>query len=127
MLFLHKVFVMKTVIGYKLRSIRLQKGWSQEAAADKIHVSQSTYARMEKGNSNTWVAYIDKICNAFNVTLDELMDLSKVVTYNEGDFNKDGLVHINRLNEKLLSQYELRLQEKERYILKLEELLKKSQ
>ena len=57
---------MNSVIGCKLKQLRKNKGMSQEQVADYLHVSQSTYARMESGESYSWAIYINDICQVFD-------------------------------------------------------------
>ena len=58
---------MNTQIGEKLKLLRGNKGMSQEQVSDYLHISQSTYARMEKGETNSWVNYIKPICELFEI------------------------------------------------------------
>jgi transcriptional regulator with XRE-family HTH domain len=37
----------RTYVAYQIRTIRAQRGWSQEQLADKLHTSQSAVSRME--------------------------------------------------------------------------------
>lgn len=54
---------MNTIVGEKIKNLRKSKNLSQEEVAEFIHVSQSTYARMENGSSNSWAGYIIPLCN----------------------------------------------------------------
>ena len=40
---------MNTIVGSKIKALRKEKGLSQEQVADYLHISQSTYARIENG------------------------------------------------------------------------------
>lgn len=116
---------MDVFVGNKLKTLRKQKGLSQEEVAESLHISQSTYARIEKGESSSWTSYINNICNLYEIAPEELLrqDFNTFNQNNtEGDNN--GIV-INNLSEKLIEQYELRLAEKDTYIAKLEKLLDK--
>lgn len=44
---------MNKVIGSKIFELRKSKGWSQEQVAESLQISQSAYARMERGESNS--------------------------------------------------------------------------
>lgn len=37
------------MIGYKLKSLRESKGYSQEFMAEECHIDQSSYSRIESG------------------------------------------------------------------------------
>ena len=41
---------MNTIVGEKIKNLRKSKNLSQEEVAEFIHVSQSTYARMENSD-----------------------------------------------------------------------------
>lgn len=51
----------------KLKALRKKNGLTQEEVADKLCISQSVYARIENGKSNSWSAHLDKICCIFKV------------------------------------------------------------
>ena len=44
------------MIGEKIRSLRERKGFTQKEVADHLHLSRSAYARMERGESNSWAS-----------------------------------------------------------------------
>lgn len=67
-----KMKFMNIIIGNKLKKLRLAKNWSQEQVADCLHISQSTYARMERGEGNAWANYMKKICELYIITPEEL-------------------------------------------------------
>ena len=52
----------------QLKQLRKSKGLTQEEVADKLCISQSAYARLEKGNCKTWGIYLSKLCEIFNVS-----------------------------------------------------------
>lgn len=116
---------MNTLVANKLKTLRKQKGLSQEEVADYLHISQPTYARIEKGESSSWASYINNICNLYEIAPEDLLK-QDTNTFNQHNTkgNNNGIV-INNLSEKLMEQYELRLQEKDSYITKLEKLVNK--
>lgn len=116
---------MDVFVGNKLKTLRKQKGLSQEEVADFLHISQSTYARIEKGESSSWTSYINNICNLYEIAPEELLKQGNIVV-NKDQKGGNGAFVINyNLSEKLIEQYELRLAEKDKYIAKLEKLLDK--
>ncbi len=117
---------MNAVIGSKIRAYRKQKGWSQEHVADLLHLSQSAYARIESGESQSWSNHIEKICEVFDVTPEELVKNDSIILSNnqQGGSSTNALV-INQLSEKLIEQYELRLKEKDELIKELKNKLEK--
>jgi transcriptional regulator with XRE-family HTH domain len=116
---------MNTVIGSKIKAYRKQKGWSQEYVAEILHLSQSAYSRIENGDSNSWVNHLEKICEVFEVTPEELIKNESIILSNnqQGGTSTNALV-INQLSEKLIEQYELRLKEKDELIDELKIRLK---
>ena len=108
---------MKVLIGKKLKNLRTHKFMSQELLADELNMSQSAYARMESGQSNSWVNYIEPICKIFDIAAHELLMSNDTATTSK--------VVSAKLSEKLIEQYELRLQEKNDMIALLKTQLKK--
>lgn len=64
---------MNILIGNKLKQLRKKKNLSQEQLATYLHLSQSAYARMENGENHSWAAHLDKICEFFEITPEELV------------------------------------------------------
>lgn len=123
---------MNNLVGQKLKILRKNKGLSQEEVADFVNISQSSYARIESGNSNSWSLHIDGFCDLFSITPEELLKQdSIVISQNQQGGISGGYVinqTINQLSDKLIEQYEIRLKEKEEIIIQLKkevELLKK--
>lgn len=116
---------MTTEIGNKLKQLRKQKGFSQEQVADYLYISQSAYARMENGESHSWANHIEKICEIYEITPEELFKNDNIIIGNIGTNNGVGYAEVvNQLSEKLIEQYEKRLQEKDELIKELKNKLK---
>ena len=103
---------MNISIGNKLKQQRKNKGMSQEQVADYLHLSQSTYARMQSGESHSWASHIDKICEVFEITPEELVKNEGVIVNSnqEGGTSTNAII-INQLSGKLIEQYEERIKE----------------
>jgi|GEM_PF-2468555 len=56
-------------IGRVIREIREECGNSQADISERLNISRSAYARMECGETSSWVHYIDDICQIFEVRL----------------------------------------------------------
>jgi len=113
---------MNTSIGNKLKQFRKNKGMSQEQEADYLHVSQSAYARMEIGDSHSWASHINKICEVFEITPEELVKNENVIIGNIGTNNGVGYAEVvNQLSEKLIEQYEERIKELKERLKKYED------
>jgi len=117
---------MNVLVGKKIRTLRKQKGLSQEQVADHLHISQSTYARIENGESHSWSSYIEPISKLFEIQPEDLVKTEKVIINNnqQGGSSNNGYI-INQLSEKLIEQYEQRLKDKDEIILLLRAQLKK--
>lgn len=112
---------MNYLVGRKLKSLRKDKGLSQEQVADLVHISQSSYARIENGNSNSWALHIDSFCDLFGITPEELLKQDTIIVnqieHQEGGSNA---YIINQLSDKLIEQYEMRIKEKDALIEQLQ-------
>ena len=110
---------MNTKIGSKLKYLRKQKGLSQEQVAEYLSLSQSAYARMENGESHSWANHIDKICEVFEIEIEELFKQDNIVI-NHNQQGGGGYVQVvNQLSEKLIEQYEDRIKELKEIITEL--------
>lgn len=69
-------------LGQVLKSIRLNRGYSQLLASHKI-VSQGVYSKVEAGTRDLDAAAFFKIANRMNVTPDEIEFISNGYDYNE--------------------------------------------
>lgn len=101
---------MNIVVGNKLKTLRKNKNMSQEEVADYLQISQSSYARMESGESHSWANHILKICNFFEIPPEELLRL---------DENRPEITTLNntdQLSDTIIEQYEERIRELKKVI-----------
>lgn len=116
---------MNNSIGNKLKQLRKKKGLSQEQLSEALHMSQSTYARIENGESNSWSLHLDKITNFFAIKPEELFEQENVViNLNQQGGRFDNAIVINHLSEKLIEQYETRIKEQSEIITQLKSKVK---
>lgn len=113
---------MNTTVANKLKILRKERNWSQEEVAHRLHISQSAYGRIENGESTSWAAHLDAICDLYNISPEELVKQDSIVI-NHNQKGGGGYIQINQLSEKLIEQFEIRLKEKENYIEQLEKKL----
>jgi|SRR5690554_298245 len=113
---------MNTTIGKKLREMRKQKGWSQAQLADSLYLSQSSYARIENGESYSWATHIEQICKVFEITPEELVKTENdvVINNNQQGGHSNNAIVINQLSEKLIEQYEERIKALQKLVDNLE-------
>lgn len=117
---------MDKIVGNKIRNLRKEKGLTQEQLADMLHISQSSFARIENGENSSWANYLTKICEVFEVEPEELVRLDTIViNQNQKGGESNNAFIINQLSEKLIEQFEQRIKEKEELISNLREQLRK--
>jgi transcriptional regulator with XRE-family HTH domain len=63
-------------VNEKIRSIRETKGLTQEQVAEKAGISASVYGDIERGENDPKLSKLQKIAEAFEIQLSELVDLS---------------------------------------------------
>jgi len=64
-------------IGEKIRSLRIQKGISQEELANEAEVPLSQIGRIERGENNPTISTLFVIAKALEVELKVLVDIKK--------------------------------------------------
>lgn len=62
----------------KIRIIRKQKGLSQKALGELIGLEQSAYSKIENGSNILSVPTLLHICNALNVSVNEILNQSPI-------------------------------------------------
>ena len=96
-------------IGKKLRTLRAEKGFTQEKIADLLKIPQATYSNLENNKGKLDLNIIEKIATIYEIDMLDILSDDKLV-FNQknkkGDNN--GLV-INQLSDKLIEQYEERI------------------
>ncbi|MDN3674977.1 helix-turn-helix transcriptional regulator [Flavobacterium branchiarum] len=114
---------MNVIIGKKLKKLRKNKNLSQEQIADFLCISQSAYARIERGESNSWSSHINIICEVFKISPVELMKEDIVDEDEESNSLKESLIS-NPLSEELIEQYAVRIRVLEKVIKELKIIIK---
>ncbi len=104
---------MNTLVGKRIRTLRKQKGLSQEQVADSLHISQSTYARIESGESSSWSSYLEQISALFEIQPEELIKQEHIIVNQnqQGGESNNAYIINQQLSEKLTESYEQRLLE----------------
>ncbi len=60
--------------GDRLRQLRHETGWSQEALAEASGLDRSYYGSVERGKRNIALKNIEALAAVFELTISELMD-----------------------------------------------------
>ena len=63
----------KKTFGEKVKSLRLEKGWSQEKLALTADLDRTYIPGIEKGDRNVSITVIEKIAKALEVEIIELL------------------------------------------------------
>jgi transcriptional regulator with XRE-family HTH domain len=99
-------------IGTNIKKIRELKNFTQEYMAEKLGITQPTYARVEKEDADLTITRLTQISTILEVSLDELIHFNPKGVFNnygsykgtqtgdyiEGDYSKE---YIELLKEKI--------------------------
>ncbi len=66
------------IVGKKIKLERIKRDLSQEQLADLSNISKNFVGAIERGESSPTIETLAKIANAFEISLSELIDVSKV-------------------------------------------------
>lgn len=61
-------------LGEKIKLLRIEKGWSQETLAFKSDLDRTYIPGIEKGSRNVSITVIEKIANAFKLSISDLLN-----------------------------------------------------
>lgn len=124
---------MNTIVAEKIKRLRKAKGLSQETVAEQLSISQSAYARIENGESNSWSHHLEKLSEIFEVKPESFI-MDDTNNFNNQNHELNGgmafqfvgtINTINSLSEKLIEQYEERIEELKNQVKELKSELKK--
>ncbi len=119
-MFYSNIEAVNTTIGKRIRKYREERSLSQEELAEKLHISRSTYQRIENGETNSWINHIENICTTLDVSMEDILkqeegftQINKENTASENSSNNMIQNQTNNYNtsEKLIEQYEERIKE----------------
>ena len=71
------------LIGNKLYNIRNRKLLSRAEVAERAELSDRTYADIERGNVNMRLETLLKICNALNITPNDVLTIAETTPLTE--------------------------------------------
>ena len=123
-----------TIIGNKLRQLRINKGYSQEYMAEILAVSQKTYSNMENDKTSISIEALKKIAEEYRVNILKLLSDEKIMVQQNNflDLSSKQEIIYNHITDELINQLKSRIEdlknslaEKEKYISTLEKLLLK--
>ncbi|WP_291152581.1 helix-turn-helix transcriptional regulator [Flavobacterium sp. UBA7680] len=104
---------MNRIVGNNLKILRKAKNMSQEQVADHLNISQSAYARMERGESTSWAIHFNKICQVFEISAEELVKKELGIATYENLMNTERQTEIAMLSvyRKIIKKYELEIED----------------
>lgn len=111
----------------KLIEKRKERGFSEQELAERVSMTQSTYSRKEKGTAPIFSEEWERIAKALNVDKNEIEEENtNSVIFSNSNFKTkyNGYYIIANQSEKIIEQFEKRLDEKDKEIAFLRELLK---
>ena len=76
-------------IDEKIRTLRKARNWSQEEMAEKLNMSVSGYAKIERGETKPHIPKLKEIADVLNVDLSVLLINDKNVYLISGDNNSN--------------------------------------
>ncbi|MFZ7294849.1 helix-turn-helix domain-containing protein [Avibacterium avium] len=125
----------------KVRVMREIRQWSQEEMADRMGMSVTGYAKIERGQSKLHYDKLEQIANIFNISVNDLIDLDKKMPmwyFGENNnhnianyYSTDNAVHLEleklkliiENQQQLLHSKDLLLQQKDNEIKSLNEII----
>lgn len=111
-------------IGNKLKSLRVNKGYTPEFVAEKLDIALITYRRYERNESVPDLNMLEKIADTYEIAIVDLFNDDNIVLSKgqKGGTSNNALI-INQLSEKLIEQYEIRPKEQTEIIAELKSRL----
>jgi len=113
-------------VGNKIKGLRIEKGFSTDLMAEKLGISEQTYRKYESDKNSPDLNSLEKIAQTLDKNFLDLLPENILFTNND---QKGGLAvaqnlgTINQLSEKLIEQYDKRLEEKDAIIKELKETI----
>lgn len=86
----------------KIRTLRLERGWSEYQLAEKSELPQSTISSWYRKNMQPSIISLEKICNAYNMTLAQFFSSSSLVELT--DIQNEILCEITKLSKQQQEQ-----------------------
>ncbi len=118
---------MKLRIGERIRKVRDLKGFSQQALAEAIEISQKQLSRIETEQISPTFELVEKICAILSVPMKSLLEFNEDIIFNSYTTNQQGgefFAYNNTDIKQVESLYKQLLSEKDKIISLLEEKVK---
>jgi len=80
----------------RIKFMRTFYGWSQEQMAEKLQLATSSYAKIERGQSDVTFSKLQQIAKVFGIELSDLFKLNEKNVFNIiGNSDTQAISHIN--------------------------------
>lgn len=98
------------IIGNKLRTLRVAKGYEPFDIAERLGISKSTYGRYERNESIPDLNMLEKIAKEYEISISDLLSEDRMVfsSKQKGGISNNAII-INQLSVMLIKQFENRL------------------
>lgn len=90
--------------GEKIREIRMQRGYNQEQLAELANLNHVTIAKYESGKVEPGAQALDRIADALEVTVDELLGRKDTVSTDPWDPEEMGAGDQDAQNVRILAR-----------------------
>ncbi len=67
----------RSLVGERIRSLRKERGWSQEELGEKADLHHTYVGAVERGEKNASIDTLDKIADALGIEMVDLFTLTK--------------------------------------------------
>jgi len=83
----------------RIKFMRTFYGWSQEQMAEKLQLATSSYAKIERGQSDVTFSKLQQIAKVFGIELSDLFKLNEKNVFNIiGDTDSHAISSISSIN-----------------------------
>jgi transcriptional regulator with XRE-family HTH domain len=100
---MHEIIHLTNNVGFNIKRLREQKGYSQEFMAAHMDITQATYARIESEDIKLTVDRLQKIAEVLDADISAFFDSSKLTihsqTNNEGAFGNGYIENLHIENK----------------------------
>ena len=111
-------------ISHIIKSLRIQKKLEPIHLAELLDVSINTYRKYERNEATPDINMLEKIAEIYDISIVDLLKNNSVAINNKDNKIENNLF-INQISEKLIEQYDCRLEEKEEVIKELKKTINK--
>jgi transcriptional regulator with XRE-family HTH domain len=91
-------------IAQKIHKLRIEKGYTQETMADLLKMSDSGYAKMERGEVDISVSRLDQVAEVFGVKSEYLLggeNSNNSTSHGDGSGNNLSEIHVTGNGEEI--------------------------